>query len=245
MREADERYARELADLREGLAGGGEAGLQEIVRRYNPVLDQGDLQVILSRGVDRSLFGADASAPYRDLLEREGIASREQYERLRNRASELDTLTGRLLEVPYTNSVPPALERIREAGQTLAREYGRIWSALADRIQARDERISALEGQVDQFALAMDQLARDTREGGYILDPRDPQAILIYVSRLHAPQVGDTVYVFRREDELLATLRITAVGDTVRASLVEQAAPGKPIAAFDRILLALAEEKRG
>ena len=53
------------------------------------------------------------------------------------------------------------------------------------------------------------------------------------------------MYVFRKEDELLATLRITSVGDTVRASLVETGPAGKPITAFDRILLATAEERQG
>jgi hypothetical protein len=93
--------------------------------------------------------------------------------------------------------------------------------------------------------VALDQLARSSREGGYILDPRDPQSILLYVSRLRDPKVGDTVYVFRKEDELIATLRITAVSDGVRASLLQQSEPGKPVVAFDRILLASAEETRG
>ncbi len=221
------------------------AAAAEAARRFNPVLSDRSLAAALARNVNRDLFGADVSAPYREVLAREGIASREQYDDLHRRAAELDALTGRLLEVPYTNSVPPALERIRDAGQTLALEYGRIWSKLADRLESRDQRIARLETEAQQFTLAMDSLARSTREGGYVLDPRDPQSILLYISRLHAPQVGDTVYVFRQEDELLATLRITAVGETVRASLVEPGTARKPIAAFDRILLAAAEEKKG
>jgi hypothetical protein len=231
---AEERRAREVA-----------AAAAEAARRYNPVLTQPAVADALRRRVDRGLYGREVSAPYREVLGREGIVTREQYERLRSRAAEIDLLAGRLLQVPYTNSVPPALERIRDAGQTLALEYGRIWGALADRLESRDRRIAALESEAEQFSLAMDSLARSTREGGYVLDPRDPRSILLYVSRIHAPRVGDTVYVFRKEDELLATLRITAVGDTVRASLVEQGAPQKPIAAFDRILLAAGEETRG
>ena len=242
LREAEAVRARDVAAA---AAAATAKAAQETERRFNPMIDGGRLTPALARDVNRGLFGADVSAPYRDVLAREGIASREQYEALRARAAELDALTGRLLEVPYTNSVPPALEHIRDAGQTLALEYGRIWSQLADRLETRDHRIARLEAQADQFALAMDSLARTTREGGYVLDPRDPQSIVLYISRLHAPRVGDTVYVFRSEDELLATLRITAVGDTVRASLVERGETLKPIAAFDRILLAASEEKKG
>ncbi len=245
LREADEKHAREMAALQQTLDARAGAKVADTVRRYNPVFEQAGLAAMLRGGVDRSLFGAEVSAPYREILEREGIMSRAQYDQLRGRAAELDALAGRLLQVPYTNSVPPALERIRESGQSLARDYGRIWTALAERLQARDARIGRLQGQIDQFAVALDQLARSSREGGYILDPRDPQSILLYISRLHDPKVGDTVYVFRKEDELVATLRITAVGDGVRASLVQQAEAGKPMVAFDRILLASAEEIKG
>jgi hypothetical protein len=243
LREAEERHAREMAALRASLAG--KPTSDEMVKRYNPVIDQGAAAAMLSRPVDKSLFGAAVSAPWSDVLATEGIASRQDYDRLRARAEELDTLTARLLEVPYTNSVPPALERIRDAGQTLAREYGRIWTGLVTRLQTRDDHIATLQGQVERYELAMDQLSRDTRESGYVIDPRDPRAILLYVSRLHSPRIGDTIYVFRREDELLATLRVTAVGDTITAVLVSQAEKNKPIAAFDRILVAAAEENKG
>jgi hypothetical protein len=243
LREAEERHAREMAALRASLAG--KLTSDEVIKRYNPVIDQGPAAAMLSRPVDKSLFATAVTAPWSEVLATEGIASRQDYDRLRARAEELDTLTARLLEVPYTNSVPPALERIRDAGQTLAREYGRIWTGLVTRLQTRDGHIATLQGQVERYELAMDQLSRDTRESGYVIDPRDPRAILLYVSRLHSPRIGDTIYVFRREDELLATLRVTAVGDTITAVLVNQAEKNKPIAAFDRILVAAAEENKG
>jgi hypothetical protein len=217
--------------------------LAELQAQYNPVFREGPLTEILSR--PRTALEQQAPEPYREILGAEEVRDRESYQDLARQARDLETLTQRLLEVPYGGSVPDALVRIQDAGRVLTQGYGEVWTELADRLEERTEdvqstreQLSQKEAEIGRVYEATDRLARDTRENGYVLDPYDPQSVLLQVSRLHAPTVGDLVYVFHEDDRLVATLLITTVNQAVRARTLQLANDERPIRAFDKILLA-------
>jgi hypothetical protein len=90
---------------------------------------------------------------------------------------------------------------------------------------------------VAHFIHALDFLVADSRENGYILDPRDPENIIVFIDKIHAVNDGDQGYVFRREDELIGIIRFSVTPREITASLVEISAPEETIAPFDKILI--------
>ena len=247
LAQAETRHATEVARLKQAQAERERQlrtrhaqELKVVTDRYNPSFPE--LADILDKPAEQ--IPAARSAPYRKLLSEEGVLLPEQYEALAARAKELDALTDRLLQVPYSGSVPGALEHIRSAGRALSRDYGRLWSDLADRVaekeaqsQATRSRVVAAETETRRVFDAVDRLARDARENGYVLDPYDTQNVLLQVSKLHSPRVGDLVYVFRKENELIGTLMIISAGETTRARLLQLTRDDRPIRPFDKILL--------
>jgi hypothetical protein len=217
--------------------------LNQLQSQYNPVFRSQELKEILQK--PKVETRRQEARAYRELLAVEGVADETAYSELARQAEDLESLTGRLLEVPYGGSVPDALERIRDAGRILSKGYGDIWTDLADRLDTRNQdvetaraELSESKAQINRVYEATGWLARETRENGYVLDPYDPQNVLLQVSRLHAPKIGDLVYVFYEEDRLVATLLVTSVSNAVRARTLQLADENRPIRAFDKILLA-------
>jgi hypothetical protein len=61
----------------------------------------------------------------------------------------------------------------------------------------------------------------------------------VYINPDIPLQEGATAYVFRQEDEPVATVELSLVNGAVIARLVSLTTPGKPIQPFDKILVQL------
>jgi hypothetical protein len=173
----------------------------------------------------------------------------------------------RLQDTPYINSVPGALKKLEELERSIVSDYEQLWSslaslveqkngAIADRdatirqreatirdreatIRQREASISQLGFALDQFAYALAAQTRSSRENGYILDPRAAARMTVYINPNIPLVEGATAYVFRKEDEPVATVQLHVAGGATTASLVSLATPGKPIEPFDKILVQL------
>ncbi|HCM28963.1 MAG: hypothetical protein A2Z99_11640 [Treponema sp. GWB1_62_6] len=242
IRDLTKRYERELA---------------EMVAKFNPVL--GDARsVALLAAADPALPrptvpSAPAAAPKGSPIGLEAIRATA------SRYDDLHYLIGRLRDVPYINSIPPALAAADAAGAELARGYAGLLSESSSAIVLREQRIAerdqriverdqrivranealaAEKARLDSYAYALSRYARGESDAGLIVDARDSSRVLVFIDPAYQIADGMTAWVFRSADEPIAELRFKKTGDELVAR-VEKMEEGQEIQPFDRILLSL------
>ncbi len=180
--------------------------IASIILKYNPRFTSKELKRILSEKAE-PLGGA-------------GYESRSEMRKIIN---DLSLLEKRMLEIPYINSVGPAVERIDYLSKRLIRDYERKTS------------------QLSHLNQAFDHLLKTDPESGYVLDARDTGNIAIYMKTLPGPREGDISFVFRQDDEYIGRIRLFKTAEGLKGQVLELE-PGKKIQPFDRILIKLKQE---
>jgi len=178
--------------------------IASIILKYNPHFTSRDLKRIVSARME-PIGGSESGAEMRGVI------------------GDLTLLEKRMLEIPYINSVGPAVERIDYLSRRLIRDWERKTSQLA------------------HFKQAFDHLIKTDPESGYVLDARDSGAIAIYMKTLPGPREGDIAFVFRQDDEFIGRIRLFKTAEGLKGQLLETE-PGKAIRPFDRILIKLKQE---
>lgn len=180
---------------------------------------------------------------YSSLFARERIVDRGRYEELVSQYAAIGSILDRLRQVPYQNSVPDALRQIDRRTRDLLAGYESIREGLEETvlnrdaiIAARDTTIADQEDRIGEFLFALDELARVNGDTGYILDPRNPDDVVVYVSRIRNVEVGSIGYVFRRDDEFVGTIRFVGRDGRIGAELVDTV-EDMQLRAFDKVLI--------
>jgi phage host-nuclease inhibitor protein Gam len=248
--EITDNYEREISEL-ETYQRDFEATVRQrhaneiarLIRLYNPRLEGEATGELLNAPETEAAAAFGGVGSYSPMLSREGIVSRGRYEELASQYAAIGTILGRLREVPYENSVPEALTQIDRRTRDLIAGYESIREGLEETVLDRDSIIAARnttiaeqEGQIQEFLFALDELARVNGDTGYILDPRDPEEVVVYVSRIRSVEVGSIGYVFRRDDEFVGTIRFVLRDGRVGAELVDTV-EDMHMRAFDKVLI--------
>lgn len=233
------RHANEIARIREE----HNRQTRELILRFNPQIREARLVNALRREFPPEILGKSGIEPYRAILGEEGAMSRREYANLAQNIDDFALIANRLREVPYVNSVPLALEQLELRNLEIIEQYENIWRALAQSvirrdaiIEAREGTISSLEEEIDEFLFALDSLTMQNRENGYILDPRRPSEIVVYIERIRDVSDGTRGYVFREDDEYIATIEFAVDEADVTATVIELA-EGKELRPFDKVLI--------
>ena len=234
-----QRHANEIARLREQHS----QQVRDLILRFNPQIQEESLLNLMNRDFPPEIRSRSGIEPYRALLGEEGAVSRRQYRNLAQNVDEFARIVNRLQDVPYVNSVPLALDQLEFRNLEIIDRYESIWRSLAQSvisrdaiIEARESTISGLEADIDEFLYALDSLTRENRENGYILDPRRPGKIVVYIDRIRDVADGTQGYVFREDDEYIATIEFSVSDREVSASVIE-IAEGKELQPFDKVLI--------
>ncbi len=236
-------YQAQIRDLRafhetfvSGMRKKHEQETRDLVARYNPVFTDPALRALVEAPLGRSAPPGPGLADYRELLGREGVISRDGYQAIRRKLAEYRLVVGALKKVPYLNSVPPALDQLEARNLELLRELESIWSGLAEVVVAREATIAKQAARIEEFGYAMESLVKANGENGYILDPRDPADMAVFVDRVRDIAPGTLGFVFRRDDLFIGVIRFTEAGERLRAALVRL--EGKEsIQPFDKVLI--------
>jgi len=96
-----------------------------------------------------------------------------------------------------------------------------------------------LRSQLDQFEYAFGGLIQDDREDGYIVDPRDPDRIHVYLDPSRDVTAGIRGFVFREPEGLVGEVEFFETSIGFRARLLSLA-DNRTIRPFDRVLLDIA-----
>lgn len=223
-----QRHANEIARLR---------------RLYNPVFGDSPAGALLGTPESAAAAAFAGIADYSAVLGGDDIVTRARFGALRDQYRALGTLVDRLQEVPYENSIPPALQQIERRTDDLVAGYEEIRRRLEDTvidrdaiIAARDATIAEQQARINEFLFALDEFARVNGDTGYILDPRDTDNMVVYINRVRNVSVGSLGYVFRRDDEFVGTIRFIRRDGRIAAELVDTAEEMQ-VRAFDKVLI--------
>ncbi|MFW6214953.1 MAG: hypothetical protein ACOC45_03305 [Alkalispirochaetaceae bacterium] len=234
-----QRHANEIARLREQ----HNEQIRELVLRFNPTLEGETTATLLNREFSPEVRSKGGIDPYRSLLGDEGAISRSEYADLAQNVDEFARIINRLQEVPFVNAVPVALDQLEFRNLEIISRYEEIWRSLARSvisrdaiIDAREETISGLEANIDEFLFALDSLTRQNRENGYILDPRETSDVVVYIDRIRDVADGSRGFVFREDDEYIGTIEFSITEEDIRASVIE-VAEGEELQPFDKVLI--------
>jgi len=241
-------HQREMIEL---LKKNHKAEVERLTLLYNPVFSEERINEVLGRDMDADAVKVSPLDKYEAILQKEGVLSRAEYRSMAGKLGDISLLIDRLQDIPYINSVPGAIDRVEHMGHGLIRDYEKMKGRFIDTIEKKDGTIAAREetirqkndiitakdGIIEQYLYSLEYLTHNKRENGYIIDQRNPDALVVYLNEIYKIQDGDAGYVFRKEDEYIATVRFHVSGDVVTVSVVDLGQEDKPIEPFDRILI--------
>jgi hypothetical protein len=153
----------------------------ELILKYNPIFQSPQLNAILDERVGKR--NAAALKPFSALVAGENIMTRDEFETLRRRVGNQRLLMDRMNEIPYTNSVKPALATMSSIFNSAVFDYERLWSGPAARLEERNRTL-------DSYAYALDSLIKTRPESGYIIDAGTKNNILVYMNRIYNVSEG-------------------------------------------------------
>lgn len=227
----EKNHAQEIAALKRQQA----EEIRRLILKYNPVFTGEELKTILAVAVDD--IPPLQLTTYKEVLANEGIISRENFNVIHTNVYRINTLLQRIDEVPYINSMPETLERLQYFGTAAYNDYEQLVRDLIRTVEQKNNIIYSQYLQLGHYRYALGSLIDESREHGYVLDPRDPKNIQIFLDETHDVADGDSAYVFRSDEELIAKIRFNIRYGTVSASLTEQVSSEKSIEPFDKILI--------
>jgi len=221
--------------------------------RYNPLFADERSQSLIAQA-PMNLSKAMVLDPLHPYLNSAGVLDAASAARIDRSFSDFEYLSAKLRAVPFINAVPASLARIESEARSSFASYRSALAAagggLADRdqrIAEKDARIAALtaraqeaEGSLEQFRFAVTSFARESREGGYVIDPRDPSRILVYLDATVPISDGGSGYVVRG-DKSIATVAFHLEGGKLTANII-RLETGETLQAFDTILVDASRE---
>lgn len=217
--------------------------LAALTLRYNPQLLSEPIGSLLDDPESAAARAFEGPVPWSATLGEEDVLSLSEYRRLTSQYEELTRLVDRLQEVPYRNGVDTALLQIEWRARDLVAQYESVWQQLEQSVIARDDiiadrdaTIADLDEDIAQFLFALDELSRINGDPAYIIDPRDPEDIVVYVNSIRTAGAGTLGYVFREDDEFVGTIRFVRRGSRLVAELLE-IAEDMELRAFDKVLI--------
>ncbi len=237
------RHAEELSRLRTQHA----RELADLTLLYNPPLTEAPIAALLEEAQPAGRFSGPA--PWRTVLGRDGGVGQGSYAEMVQQHQAVQLLLERLQEVPYQNGIPMALQQIQARTDDLFDRYERMWQQLGSAVErrdgtiaARERTIQAREARIDQYRFALEELTWAQGDVGYVIDPRDANAILVYLNPLREVDRGTQGFVFRRDNEFIGTIRFDGSGQEPTARVVDLE-EGMTVRPFDRVLIRVQEDE--
>lgn len=192
--------------------------VQGLTSKYNPNFTDEFLVAILNEKNPQQ-WTRPYTTNYRKILSTEKIMSKDQYEQLQKQIADRNLLVKALREVPFTNSVPPTLEKVDYLNNEIFSKQQDMWLGLSLGVMQRDQILGSYEYAFDYYT----SLMKESLSGysGYVVDSRKPEAIVLFLKFVKSVQDGDQVYVVDNDGNYLATLVVRPLADRVLAELLE------------------------
>ena len=228
-------YAKRIGELKAGhlrqmaaLKRFHKKYVSSLILRFNPVFKDDVLKQLIA-AVDGS---RDLKFnPWNDLLARERVTSRNDFDGLRQKIRNDFLLIKRLERISYTNSVAPALGRIDVLTATIVTAYEELWKTLLVTVAAKNYLLG-------EFRNALSSYAKQTREHGYIVSARNRNAVILVMNENYPVTDGMKGIVIRGDRQKIATIDLYKTREGVRARNVQSVSNFR-IKPLDKILIKL------
>ncbi len=196
-----------------------------LVSLYNPKFKSKQItSIIKTKTNDRNLAKA-----FHPIYNQENIINYKDYQTLRIKSQNNHRLMNRLLRIPYTNSVTPALKRINATTHAIESDY--------ENLLRQFTRTTIWKNQlIHEYQQALDFLLEHKKENGYIVNADNPQSILIHLNRLYRLEKLTTAMIIGQNDEYIGRIEFIQSNKNLRAKMIDLA-HNKTIQPFDKILL--------
>ncbi|MGL4370810.1 MAG: hypothetical protein ACRCUT_14225 [Spirochaetota bacterium] len=209
---------------------------EDLVLLYNPVFKEKFVLEVLQKPAPAAQSRSDYFAGIADDLALEKAITGDQLKKLNDDMKGELAITGRLRQIPYRNSVQRAVVQSDSLTKSIFNTYDMILQKLA--VSMRGKNLS-----LKYYNYALDYMTKSQQENGYILDARDSAAIGVYYNKVHKVRSGDLAFVFRSDDDYIATIRFISYNGIIVGELVEKA-PGRDIRPFDKIMFKMEREQK-
>ena len=210
--------------------------------RWNPTFDDAASVALLHDSNDVTA-GSLAAAALPDKLYASGVLNKADSAKLDASYQNALFLSAKLRAIPYLNSVPPALARMEYEARYQFFAYHDALAKAGAALDERDQkiadlqtRLTAAESNLDHYRWATSQYVLENRDGGYIVDARDPKELFIALNPAISVTEGTSGSIIRQSDKTIATITFYSKGGQMRARLVS-IVPGETLKAFDPIIV--------
>jgi hypothetical protein len=206
-----------------------EKKIADLILRFNPNFSESELRSMVARERITAAVKYPTLAPLPPELAKEKIIPKDKFDKLRTEQAEERRLVSRLRQVPYINSVAPALTGIERRNAEITGQYEMIIAELTKAIRRKNEIIG-------NYRSGLKELTDREREYGYIIDARNKAKMRVYLNPSLRAKPGLRANIFRKDDEYIADIEIFFDNEGPCAKVV-RVADGKSISAFDKIYL--------
>jgi phage host-nuclease inhibitor protein Gam len=206
-----------------------QALISTLTLRYNPTFSQGEIVPIIN-----SKLGNTANSTmnkFDKILSNADILSEQDFNQLHKKIQNQKVILNNLQQIPYTNSVPLALNRLDRLSQSIIGDYETLWGNLLAQVNEKNDDLSSYE-------YAVNYLSMIRRESGYVMDARNPNRIIIFVDHVFSVKNGDIAYILKNDDTPIAKIELNLEHGRIIAKVKEILKPIK-IEPFDKILIKL------
>lgn len=206
-----------------------EKKIADLILKYNPNFSESELRKMVAVERTTTAVKPPALAPMPPELTKEKVTTKEKFEKLRSLEAEERRLIARLRQVPYINSVAPALTGIERRNAEVTNQYEALLGELVKTVRRKNEIIN-------NYRSALKELTDREREYGYIIDARNKAKMRVYLNPSLRAKPGLRANIFRKDDEYIADIEIFFDNEGPCAKVLN-VAEGKTIGAFDKIYL--------
>lgn len=240
---ADRLYTLQMKQLKEKQQTGVDAlkkyfdaNLNFVTLKYNPLLTAQPVAGIISAGAGSGLANAGAMKEYDPVLTETGFGS-DEFKGLRGKIANFGILMKRLIRIPYKNSIPPALKALDGLAGSIVGDYENLWTLLAQTLNKKNQIIEAKNNFIKRYEYPFDFVLNAKKENGLVVDPRDPNNILIHMNKSIKIEDGRTASVFNGTT-LVGKIRISRdQSGALKGAVISMASKKATIQPTNRIML--------
>ncbi len=202
--------------------------IEYLIKKYNPIFAETDLKKILEKPVKGASKVSPLNGIENDII-KEKASTEERINRLQANVNDSYKLNDRMEKIPYINSPGKTVIHVSSKFKDIVNTYDGITVGLVNSLRKKNQ-------QLRFYEYAFSFMIKDEKESGYILDPRDTSLIGVYMNKVHIVNTGDLGFVFRQDDEFIATIRFKRSYGVTVAELVKSET-GLKMQPFDKIML--------
>ncbi len=202
--------------------------IEYLIKKYNPVFAETELKKILEKPVKGASKVSPLNGIENDII-KEKASTEERINRLQANVNDSYKLNDRMEKIPYINSPGKTVIHVSSKFNDVVNTYDGITVGLVNSLRKKNQ-------QLRFYDYAFSFMIKDEKESGYVLDPRDSSLIGVYMNKVHIIRSGDLGYVFRQDDEFIATIRFKRSYGVTVAELVKSE-KGIKMQPFDKIML--------